>query len=178
MTANAARALNTEETCEPKAPARSRSRRSEKSDSAFRTIGEASNELGLKPHVLRFWETKFSQLKPMKRTDGRRFYRPEDMRVLKALQFLLHDQGMTIKGAQKMLASSGADTILAQAPGPMSNETGQSVRELQNAVRDAVEGGAFRQSAPQDESSQERLSQLLTDLTGLKSRLDQVRNAS
>ncbi|MEP7211039.1 MAG: MerR family transcriptional regulator, partial [Alphaproteobacteria bacterium] len=77
--------------------------RTEKSSDAFRTIGEAASELGLKTHVLRFWETKFGDLKPMKRADGRRYYRPEDMELLRTLQRLLHVQGLTIRGAVKVL---------------------------------------------------------------------------
>ncbi len=74
-----------------------------KSADAFRTIGEAATELGLKTHVLRFWETKFDNLRPMKRADGRRYYRPDDMEMLRRLQNLLHVQGMTIRGAIKAL---------------------------------------------------------------------------
>src|SRR5690348_17491045 len=74
-----------------------------KSADAFRTIGEAAAELGLKTHVLRFWETKFDNLKPMKRPDGRRYYRPDDMEMLRKLQNLLHVQGLTIRGAVKAL---------------------------------------------------------------------------
>ena len=80
-----------------------------KSADAFRTIGEAASELGLKTHVLRFWETKFDNLRPMKRPDGRRFYRPEDMEVLRKLQNLLHVQGLTIRGALKAIDSDAAE---------------------------------------------------------------------
>ncbi len=151
-------------------------RRVAKAQTAFRTIGEAASELGLKPHVLRFWETKFSQLKPMKRNDGRRFYRLEDMDTLRILQKLLHDEGMTIKGAQRVLSSGSAAKSSTEAR--PTDVAGQSVRDLQDAVRDAVEGGTFRQTRVEDEDARNRLGQLLTDLTGLKSRLDQVRTAS
>ena len=79
------------------------SRRSAKSDSAFRTISEAAKELGLQQHVLRFWESKFPQIQPMKRAGGRRYYRPEDIDFLSSIRSLLHDQGFTIKGVQKLL---------------------------------------------------------------------------
>ena len=117
--------------------------RVEKSSDAFRTIGEAASELGLKTHVLRFWETKFEDLKPMKRGDGRRYYRPEDMDVLRTLQRLLHVQGLTIRGAVKVLkGEDGGDGAEALETGaedrPLELETGASVRELQDAVREAV----------------------------------------
>ncbi|WOI10492.1 MerR family transcriptional regulator [Thalassospira lucentensis] len=78
-------------------------RRTAKSDSAFRTISEAAKELGLQQHVLRFWESKFPQIKPMKRAGGRRYYRPEDLVLLADIRSLLHNQGYTIKGVQKLL---------------------------------------------------------------------------
>lgn len=152
----------------------------EKSADAFRSIGEAAAELGLKTHVLRFWETKFSQIRPMKRTDNRRFYRPEDMQALRVIQKLLHEDGMTIRGAKKYLASHSIETILQNESKPMTSSNiaaGKSVRDLQHAVREAVEGGAFRKMEKTDDST-ERLGRLLTDLTDLKSRLDEVRKVS
>ena len=76
-----------------------------KSPSAFRTISEVSKELNLPQHVLRFWESKFSQVKPMKRGGRRRYYRPEDLLLLKRIQNLLYIEGYTIKGVQKILRS-------------------------------------------------------------------------
>lgn len=89
-------------TSEP-AAAGAPSRASGKSPAAFRTIGEASEELGVPQHVLRFWETKFTQLKPMKRAGGRRYYRPEDMQLLGRIRDLLYQEGFTIKGARRHL---------------------------------------------------------------------------
>ena len=74
-----------------------------KGPDAYRTIGEASNEVGVEPYVLRFWETKFSQLRPVKRSGGRRFYRPSDIDKLKVIKSLLYDNGLTIKGAVEQL---------------------------------------------------------------------------
>ncbi|MBT4887980.1 MAG: MerR family transcriptional regulator [Rhodospirillales bacterium] len=74
-----------------------------KSPDAFRTISEAATELGLPQHVLRFWESKFPQIKPMKRAGGRRYYRREDLVLLTNIKDLLHSEGYTIKGVQKML---------------------------------------------------------------------------
>lgn len=74
-----------------------------KSATAFRTISEVSTDLAVPQHVLRFWETKFPQVKPLKRGGGRRYYRPEDVDLLRRIRDLLYDQGYTIKGVQKLL---------------------------------------------------------------------------
>jgi DNA-binding transcriptional MerR regulator len=158
-----------------------------KSAEAFRTIGEAASELGLKTHVLRFWETKFDNLKPMKRSDGRRYYRPDDMELLRRLQNLLHVQGLTIRGAVKALNGDdgeqpGAAAVIEGVAGAeamtVEAETGASVRDLQDAVRDAVERGDFRAPELSTSPARARLETLLADLTDLKSRLDAVRTAA
>jgi DNA-binding transcriptional MerR regulator len=82
-----------------------------KSLEAFRTIGEVSDELDVPKHVLRFWEARFPQLKPLKRGGGRRFYRPEDVQLLKGIHHLLHHAGYTIKGVQKILREHGTDAV-------------------------------------------------------------------
>lgn len=79
----------------------------EKSSSAFRTISEVADELDVPKHVLRFWEGKFSQLRPMKRGGGRRYYRPEDVDLLRGIRWLLYDDGYTIKGVQRILRDNG-----------------------------------------------------------------------
>ena len=76
--------------------------RTKKSSRAFRTIGEAASELGVPQHVLRFWEVKFSQISPVKRRGGRRYYRPKDIDLLLKIRKLLYDDGYTIKGVQKL----------------------------------------------------------------------------
>lgn len=75
----------------------------EKSADAFRTISEAAEQLDLPQHVLRFWETRFSQIRPMKRAGGRRYYRPEDVELLSAIRHLLYGEGYTIRGVQRLL---------------------------------------------------------------------------
>ena len=85
----------------------------EKSKDAFRTISEAANELDLPQHVLRFWETRFSQIKPLKRGGGRRYYRPDDLLLLKGIRHLLYDRGFTIKGVQKVLKDQGVRQVIA-----------------------------------------------------------------
>ena len=87
----------------------------EKSPDAFRTISEAAEELDLPQHVLRFWETRFSTIKPLKRGGGRRYYRPEDVLLLKGIRHLLYDQGFTIKGVQRILKEQGARYVIALA---------------------------------------------------------------
>ena len=82
-----------------------------KAREAFRTISEVSEWLDTPAHVLRFWESKFSQIKPVKRAGGRRYYRPEDMALLSGIKYLLHEQGMTIKGAQKLLREQGVKYV-------------------------------------------------------------------
>lgn len=92
-----------------------------KSPSAFRTISEVGEILGIPAHVLRFWESKFTQIKPVKRGGGRRYYRPEDVSLIRAIQHLLHEQGMTIKGAQKVLRERGVKAIIAMGQDLMEN---------------------------------------------------------
>ena len=84
----------------------------DKSPEAFRTISEVADALDVPPHVLRFWETNFTQVKPVKRGGGRRYYRPEDVRLLRGIRGLLHDDGMTIKGVQKILRESGLRHVI------------------------------------------------------------------
>ncbi|HMQ57446.1 MAG TPA: MerR family transcriptional regulator [Rhizobiaceae bacterium] len=89
----------------------------EKSEDAFRTISEVAELLDLPQHVLRFWETRFAQIKPMKRGGGRRYYRPADVDLLKGIRHLLYDQGFTIKGVQKLLRENGVQFAVALGNG-------------------------------------------------------------
>lgn len=89
-----------------------------KSPDAFRTISEVSGWLDTPAHVLRFWESKFTQVRPVKRAGGRRYYRPEDMALLGGIKTLLHEQGLTIKGVQKLLREKGVKHVAAQGPDP------------------------------------------------------------
>ncbi len=91
--------------------------RAAKSDAAFRTISEVAADLNVPQHVLRFWETKFSQVRPLKRGGGRRYYRPEDVTLLKRIRSLLYTDGMTIRGVQKLLRETGAKAA-DEAPTP------------------------------------------------------------
>jgi DNA-binding transcriptional MerR regulator len=89
----------------------------DKSPDAFRTISEAADELDLPQHVLRFWETRFATIKPLKRGGGRRYYRPEDVLLLKGIRRLLYDQGFTIKGVQRILKEQGPRYVIAVGEG-------------------------------------------------------------
>lgn len=91
-------------------------RRGGKSAAAFRTISEVASDLDVQPHVLRFWESKFPQIKPLKRGGGRRYYRPEDVDLLRRIRVLLYRDGYTIKGVQKLLRG------VASRPGPQEDE--------------------------------------------------------
>lgn len=85
-----------------------------KSKSAFRTIAEVAEEVGVATHVLRFWETKFIQIQPMKRAGGRRFYRPDDVELVKLIQDLLHNKRFTIEGVQKAFKNKTIKTLLGE----------------------------------------------------------------
>ncbi len=143
--------------------------RIEKSSSAFRSIGEAASELGLETHVLRYWETRFPRdVRPIKREDGRRMFRPQDMDALRAIRILVHDRGMTLKGAKTMLAEQGIDAVLA-GTATLSSTALEAVispaRELQASVARAF-------AAPDRKT---RLEDVLQELTDIKTRIDAAR---
>jgi DNA-binding transcriptional MerR regulator len=94
-------------------------RRTGKPEAAFRTTGEVSEELELPAHVLRFWESKFPEIKPLKRGGGRRYYRPEDIDLLRQIRQFLYQEGYTIRGVQKLLRKGG------QPPTSMQRERGR-----------------------------------------------------
>ena len=115
-----------------------------KAPEAFRTISEAAEALDTPAHVLRFWESKFTQVKPVKRAGGRRYYRPGDIDLLSGIRTLLHDQGMTIRGVQKLLREKGARHVAALAPmsGDMANGTDAPVlRVVQDIPKVATQDG-------------------------------------
>jgi DNA-binding transcriptional MerR regulator len=100
-----------------------------KAPDAFRTISEVSEWLETPAHVLRFWESKFSQIKPVKRAGGRRYYRPDDMRLLGGIKQMLHIDGLTIKGAQKVLREKGIKHVVGLSPAVTSTDTGQDAEQ-------------------------------------------------
>lgn len=85
-----------------------------KSKAAFRTIAEVAEELGVATHVLRFWETKFPQIKPMKRSGGRRYYRPDDVEIVRTIKDFLYEKRYTIEGVQKVFKEKGLKNILGE----------------------------------------------------------------
>src|SRR5215510_10861250 len=85
--------------------------RPKKAPNAFRTISEVADELHIPQHVLRFWESRFPQIKPLKRGGGRRYYRPDDVDLLRAIKHLLYDEGYTIKGVQRLFKEQGAKAL-------------------------------------------------------------------
>lgn len=89
----------------------------EKAPDAFRTISEVADDLDIPQHVLRFWETRFSQIKPMKRSGGRRYYRPDDVDLLKGIRHLLYGEGYTIRGVQRILKEQGVRSVQGLASG-------------------------------------------------------------
>ncbi|MEJ0064216.1 MAG: MerR family transcriptional regulator [Caulobacteraceae bacterium] len=130
-----------------------------KGPEAFRSISEAADALGVPQHVLRFWETKFAFIRPMKRAGGRRFYRPQDIAVLAHVRRLLHEEGYTIKGVQKLHRELGAKRFLngeADAPSPAQTP-------LSTAPATDLSAEARR-----------RLEEALAELEAAKARLDEL----
>ncbi|WP_275790338.1 MerR family transcriptional regulator [Pararhizobium gei] len=107
----------------------------EKSPDAFRTISEVADDLDLPQHVLRFWETRFLQIKPMKRGGGRRYYRPEDVDLLKGIRHLLYDHGYTIKGVQKLLKMNGNKFVAAIASGDLATVEALAAANVDDQVQ-------------------------------------------
>jgi DNA-binding transcriptional MerR regulator len=145
----------------------------DKSADAFRTISEVAGELDLPQHVLRFWETRFPQIKPLKRGGGRRYYRPRDIEVLRAIKHLLYGQGYTIKGVQRVLKEEGAGAFAAARDAgnesrlersfPAARELpllqGSPPRHVERALNGTVHSGGMhppaesRTSADRDDSA-------------------------
>lgn len=160
-------------------------RRNGKSASAFRTISEVADDLEVPPHVLRFWETKFSQVRPLKRGGGRRYYRPEDVALLRRIRTLLYQDGYTIKGVQKLLKDGGARAAMRHGDG---GEYDPEIPGPNNAAKadDAQPGLPFDpESATETENGNgqdglateaiEEVRTALGELESLKMALDRVR---
>jgi DNA-binding transcriptional MerR regulator len=148
----------------------------DKSPDAFRTISEAAEELDLPQHVLRFWETRFSTIKPLKRGGGRRYYRPEDVMLLRGIRHLLYDQGFTIKGVQKILKDQGPRYVIAVGEGRGLDEIIPLIEEAQAAADEAEVEEAMMTADPSlDEESREKLSEVLRELLECKRILERAR---
>ena len=136
-----------------------------KSPEAFRTISEVSKDLSLPQHVLRFWETKFVQIKPIKRGGGRRYYRPEDVKLLKGIKNLLYNDGYTIRGVQKVIKENGTKKLL----------TIQSENNLFTEIKKDNNDPKEQQNYPQysiNNSKRKKLMNVLEDLVQLRKKLD------
>ncbi|MCW5752033.1 MAG: MerR family transcriptional regulator [Alphaproteobacteria bacterium] len=141
----------------------------EKSADAFRTISEVATELDVPQHVLRFWETRFPQVKPLKRGGSRRYYRPQDVDILRHIRHLLYDQGYTIKGVQRLLRETGARAAFREAArqqpaagsgnGRGTEVQGQPARPEQEAAATAASGEMLGPEA------RRRLKAILAELT-------------
>ena len=116
-------------------------RRIEKSAQAFRTISEVATELDVPQHVLRFWESKFSQVRPLKRGGGRRYYRPEDIDLLRRIRTLLYDDGYTIKGVQRLL-KEGRGRLPQQQRLDLAAESALESLRIVSARAEAMTGGS------------------------------------
>lgn len=147
--------------------------RIEKSSSAFRSIGEAASELGLETHVLRYWETRFPRdVRPIKREDGRRMFRPQDMDALRAIRILVHERGMTLKGAKSILAEQGIEAVLAGT----ATLTAAAVEAVPSPARELQASVARAFAAPEHGGDRKaRLEEALLELTDIKSRIDAAR---
>ena len=156
----------------------------QKSPDAFRTISEVAMDLDVPQHVLRFWETKFTQIKPLKRGGGRRYYRPEDVDLLRGIRTLLYHDGYTIKGVQKVFREQGVRHVsdigreeyeaeLAEAEAAAAEErTGSDAASAPAAQRFAP---APFPPTPLTEDQQIELELLLEELEGLKATLENAR---
>ena len=142
---------------EATAEARSRMR---KAPNAFRTISEVADDLHIPQHVLRFWETKFPQVKPLKRGGGRRYYRPDDIALLRRISDLLYTQGYTIKGVQRLLRDSGGQ-LADDIPPPSAEDRESDADELMLPLSMPVPGLAPRRPETATEAELDRLRRVL-----------------
>ena len=150
----------------------------DKSPDAFRTISEAAEELDLPQHVLRFWETRFATIRPLKRGGGRRYYRPEDVMLLRGIRHLLYDQGFTIKGVQKILKDQGPRYVIAVGEGRAPDDIAglielaeDEAEELELEAEDTVAAGLVEL----DEDARNKLSDVLRELLECKRILERAR---
>ena len=136
-----------------------------KSPEAFRTISEVSKDLSLPQHVLRFWETKFIQIKPIKRGGGRRYYRPEDIRLLRGIKSLLYNDGYTIRGVQKVIKEVGTKKILRNEV-ENNSFTDDEINTNQNNKNNIVHHNL-------GDGKRKKLMKVLNDLVDLRKKIDQ-----
>ena len=125
----------------------------DKSPDAFRTISEVADDLDIPQHVLRFWETRFTQIKPMKRSGGRRYYRPDDVDLLRGIRRLLYGEGYTIRGVQRILKEYGIKAVQGLVDGTSS----ASFAGIEAGIEDALrEPGEYEDEAPELEADEDQ----------------------
>ena len=142
--------------------------RARKSPNAFRTISEVADLMGVPQHVLRFWESKFSQIAPMKRGGGRRYYRPEDVEIIDAIRRLLHEDGYTIKGAQKYLKEHGVKTVLEASHN--ADTAGKPNSSSQNTYEEQIVTLTQQSNAITSDDAE-----IISSLKDIRARLDTIR---
>ena len=135
-----------------------------KSPEAFRTISEVSKDLSLPQHVLRFWETKFVQIRPIKRGGGRRYYRPEDIKLLKGIKSLLYNDGYTIRGVQKVIKEIGTKRISQK---DLDNNVFTDSKKTNNQVVNNIT------HYPLEETKRKKLINVLNDLVELRNKINE-----
>jgi DNA-binding transcriptional MerR regulator len=150
---------------EQEAATKTKSSRRRKSAGAFRTISEVADLLSVQQHVLRFWETKFSQIRPLKRGGGRRYYRPEDIVLLQRIHELLYTQGYTIKGVQKLLKEHGKAVVLK---GVETKPTGSHVANSDHGVSAVAASSAVPAQAGLAPEQKTLIRGMLNDLKDLR----------
>jgi DNA-binding transcriptional MerR regulator len=143
-----------------------------KSPDAFRTISEVASDLNVPPHVLRFWETKFAQIKPMKRGGGRRYYRPDDVQLLKHIRSLLYVEGYTIKGVQRLLKENGVRTAAQVVNVPDGVQPDRNAeRSKIRAPKPVVVSDAAGGSSDKKTTGKQDLSSALNELRAMRAAL-------
>jgi len=120
-----------------------------KSPDAFRTISEVAEDLGLPQHVLRFWETRFTQIRPLKRGGGRRYYRPDDVDLLRGIRFLLYGEGYTIRGVQRILKEQGPRFVIGAGRGEFADLPGRRDDRVEPGIEDEADDVAVVEPAKQ-----------------------------
>ena len=146
-------------------------RRQGKSAAAFRTISEVASDLDIPAHVLRFWESKFTQVKPLKRGGGRRYYRPEDIELLRGIRELLYTDGYTIKGVQKLLREGGVKQMLIAQAGQIGTPLAEKTTALKYTQKPSA---PTIPSAETGYLDREALRQVLGELEDLRATLKTV----
>ena len=127
----------------------------DKAPDAFRTISEVAGDLDIPQHVLRFWETRFSQIKPMKRSGGRRYYRPDDVDLLRGIRHLLYSEGYTIRGVQRILKEHGIKSVQSLTEGSSAAAFGAIEEDIRNTLDEIDEDESGYESAEDTEDDED-----------------------